>query len=70
MRILVYRYHTVRVLGTAHGRQYLTIAAMIIESASLFSVMALIFLVTYAVNHPIQYVFAQVLSQIQVRTTH
>lgn len=65
LRILLYRRRIVRALGSAHGKQYLTIAAMIIESASIFTVAALIFIITYVVNHPIQYFFGQILSQMQ-----
>lgn len=43
---------------------------MVVESAFLYSAFALLFLVPFAVGHPIQNAFVQLLGEIQVCPSH
>lgn len=65
-RLLFYRQNIVSVMGTSHGSQYASIAAMIVESAAIFSTFSLLFLVPFAMNNPLNEVFFQALSGVQV----
>ncbi|KAF8055310.1 hypothetical protein FPV67DRAFT_1789038 [Lyophyllum atratum] len=65
-RLLWFRRRTSNMLGKAHGTQYTSIAAMVVESAAVYSVSSLCFLVPFIVNHPIQNVFLGLLSPAQV----
>lgn len=48
------------------GKEYVSIAAIIIESAALYSIFSLAFLVTFLPNYPLAAFFLPVLSQVQV----
>ncbi|KAF5385154.1 hypothetical protein D9615_001082 [Tricholomella constricta] len=61
-RLLVYRRSVMETLPEDHAREYVSLVTIIIESASLYSVFALIFLVTYAANQPVNSVFLTVAS--------
>jgi len=61
-RLLLYRRTVMKTLPEDHAREYVSLVTIVIESASLYSVFALIFLVTYAINHPVNSVFLTVAS--------
>ncbi|KZV66049.1 hypothetical protein PENSPDRAFT_689319 [Peniophora sp. CONT] len=66
-RLLQYRASIMESLPSAHARHYLSIATVLFESAALYSVFAVCFLVAYAVNNGIALVLfdlAQVPQQI------
>ena len=65
-RLLFYRRRITRILGPNHGTQYTSVAAMIVESASLYSAFALLFLIPFALGNPIQNTFIQLIGEIQV----
>lgn len=65
-RLLVYRHRINRVMGKAHGTQYTYLAALIIESAAIYSTFSLLFLVPFAFKHPLSQLFLQALSPVQV----
>jgi len=65
-RLLFYRWRISSVLGSRHGSQYTSVAAMIVESAFLYSAFALLFLVPFSLNHPIQNTFIQMLGEVQI----
>lgn len=67
LRLLMFRYRTVALLGPKHGTQYTSIAAMIIESAAIYSTISITFLVLFGLGNPVSQVFLQSLSQFQVR---
>ncbi|KAI0684496.1 hypothetical protein BC835DRAFT_1293101 [Cytidiella melzeri] len=69
LRLLAFRRHAVSALGISHGSQYTGIAAMVVESAAIFSVFSLLFLVPFALNHPLNEVFFQPLSGVQIVAT-
>ena len=66
-RLVHLRCTLTNLLGSEHAIQCTSIIAMIVESALLFSVFSVLSLVTYAMNHPLQNIFLQMLPQIQVR---
>lgn len=56
-----------RTIGGEHGRTYISIAAMLLESAAPYAIVGLIFIITYARNSNVQNLVLPVLSQIMVR---
>ena len=69
-RLLVYRAKTNRALGRNHGSQYTSLAAMLVESAALYSSFSLLFLIPFAIASPtsdaVSQLFIQSLSPVQV----
>jgi hypothetical protein len=65
-RVLLFRWRITRVLGPKYGSQYTSIAALLVESALIYSTFALLFLVPFALNHPLANTFLQMLSQVQI----
>ncbi|KAG6820664.1 hypothetical protein H0H93_013515 [Arthromyces matolae] len=61
-RLLLYRRTMMQTMPGTDATEYVSLLAIIIESASLYSVFALIFLVTYAINAPVNSVFLTVAS--------
>ncbi|KAF8966598.1 hypothetical protein BDZ97DRAFT_620443 [Flammula alnicola] len=66
-RLLYFRWRVTSVLGSMHGSHYTSIAAMCVESALIYSIFALCFVVSFSLNHPVQYTFLQALGEVQVR---
>ncbi|KAG1751343.1 uncharacterized protein EDB91DRAFT_1104869 [Suillus paluster] len=66
LRLLTYRYRISRVLGSSYGTQYTSIAAMIIESAALYSAFSVAFLTLFLLNNPISETFIESLTQVQI----
>ncbi|KAG1739263.1 hypothetical protein EDB19DRAFT_1828845 [Suillus lakei] len=66
LRLLTYRYRISKVLGSSYGTQYTSIAAMIIESAALYSVFSVAFLTLFLLNNPISETFIESLTQVQI----
>ncbi|KAF8553519.1 hypothetical protein OG21DRAFT_1441755 [Imleria badia] len=69
LRLLTFRYRIVSVLGPKYGTQYTSIAAMIIESAALYSAVSVTFLVLFGIGNPVSQVFVQSLNQFQTIAT-
>ena len=67
IRLLLYRRRARMAIQGDHGSEYISLAAIVIESAALYSVFALIFIVTYAINNPLNQIFLGVASSAQVR---
>jgi len=65
IQLLIYRNRISKVLGKAHGAEYASVAAMIVESAAMYSSFALLFLVPFALNHPLSQIFIQSLPPVQ-----
>ncbi|KAF7297455.1 hypothetical protein MIND_00979200 [Mycena indigotica] len=72
-RLLLCRAQVNRAMGATHGSQYTSLAAMIVESAAIYSTFALLFLVPFVINTPtsiaVSQLFLQGLSPIQVVST-
>lgn len=49
-----------------NSEPYIGVAAMLVESCALYSTFSLIFIILFAVNNPIQYVFLSALANVQV----
>ncbi|KAI5119328.1 hypothetical protein M0805_000558 [Coniferiporia weirii] len=64
-RLFLIRARTRAVLSTHHARTYTSVAAMLVESAALYSATALLFVVTYAKNSQVQNLVLPVLGQVQ-----
>ncbi|TRM69184.1 hypothetical protein BD626DRAFT_544008 [Schizophyllum amplum] len=68
-RLLLYRHRVRTALGVTHGTHYTSLAAMVVESAAIYSVYSLLFLVPFAMGHPLAQLFLQGLSPVQNVTT-
>lgn len=51
-RLLVYRKQILESLPAEHAHGYISMLTIIVESAAIYSVCALLFLITYSVNNP------------------
>jgi len=65
-RLLAHRHYMTKVLGPGHVSHYTGVAAMIVESAALYSAFALLFIIPFGVGNSIANTFLQALSQVQV----
>lgn len=52
-------------IGKQHAKQYTSIIAMVVESAALYTIFSVIFIITYGRNSPAQNLFLPVLGQVQ-----
>jgi len=66
VRLLMYRRTVIASLSAEHAKQYLSLAAILVESAALYSILALIFIITYAINNPVNQIFLGAASSGQV----
>ena len=67
IRLFQYRRTILKSMSAEHAKQYLSLATVLIESATLYSVFALLFLITYAVNNPINQIALAIAQACQVR---
>ncbi|KIJ16443.1 hypothetical protein PAXINDRAFT_75571 [Paxillus involutus ATCC 200175] len=65
-RLMYHRARVSRALGAGHGTIYASFAAMIVESASVYSISSLLYLIPYAVNSPLANSFMQILGEAQI----
>lgn len=66
VRLLYHRACISKVLGSGYGMLYASFAAMIVESAAVYSICSLLYLVPYAANSPLANAFMQILGEAQV----
>lgn len=66
IRLLKFRRQVLAALPAQHAKHYVSIAAIIIESAALYSFFAVLFLITYALDNPLNQIFLAVASAAQV----
>ncbi|SJL04988.1 uncharacterized protein ARMOST_08359 [Armillaria ostoyae] len=66
MRLFLFRYRISKAMGPSYGRQYTSIASMIVESSLLYTSFQLLFIVPFGLNSAVQTIFIQPLSQVQV----
>ncbi|KAJ7583268.1 hypothetical protein C8J56DRAFT_741271, partial [Mycena floridula] len=73
VRLLLYRARINRAMGKNMGSQYTSLAAMIVESAAIYSTFSLLFLIPFALNRTtslaLSQLFLQALSPVQVTST-
>lgn len=67
LRLLLYRRRIIGTLAPEHGKHYFSLITIVIESAASYSTFALLFIVTYALNNPINIIFLGIASPMQVR---
>ncbi|KAG8215369.1 hypothetical protein J3R82DRAFT_8966 [Butyriboletus roseoflavus] len=65
-RLLVYRHRVVSQLGREHGKLYVGIAAVVVESAAIYTGFLLIVIVAYALASPATNLLQQVVWHVQV----
>ncbi|KAJ3499746.1 hypothetical protein NLJ89_g10062 [Agrocybe chaxingu] len=56
-RLLLYRRKIMATIAPDHGTEYFSLAAIFVESAALYSLFAILFIITYAIDNPINQVF-------------
>ncbi|EGN92251.1 hypothetical protein SERLA73DRAFT_164145 [Serpula lacrymans var. lacrymans S7.3] len=66
IRLLMHKRRLQTILGAAHAAQYTGIATLLIESSALYALWSIIFLVLYAINNPVQFVFLASLAEVQI----
>ncbi|KAF8128607.1 hypothetical protein EV363DRAFT_1340098 [Boletus edulis] len=66
LRLLYHRACISKVLGSGYGVLYASFATMIVESAAVYSICSLLYLVPYAINSPLANAFLQILGEAQV----
>ena len=69
LRLMIYRRTHLAHLPAQHAKQYLSLATVIIESAALYSAFAIAFLVSYAMNQPINQIWLGFAQAAQVSRT-
>lgn len=67
-RLILYRRTHLAHLPPEHAQQYLSLAALIVESAALYTVFAVAFLVSYALNKPINQIWLGFAQAAQVKS--
>ena len=67
LRLLLHRRAILRILPADYTKNYLSVIAIIVESVAFYSAFALAFIITYAINNPINQVFMYMGSACQVR---
>ncbi|KAI0065072.1 hypothetical protein BV25DRAFT_1913714 [Artomyces pyxidatus] len=57
IRLLQYRQTVLKTLPPDHAKHYVSLMTVLVESAALYSLFAVLFLITYAINNPLNQVF-------------
>ena len=65
-RLLAYRHRIVSQLGRGHGHHYVGIAAVVVESAAIYTGFLLIVIVAYALQSPATNLLQQIIWHVQV----
>jgi len=68
-RLILFRRRVVKALGSEEGTLYMTIASMLIESATLYSIVCLLLLVSFPFRSPVQNLNYQSICQVQIVST-
>lgn len=64
-RLMLIRKRTRAILSSSHSRTYTSVAAMLVESAALYSLTVLLFIITYARGSNVQNLVLPLLGQVQ-----
>ena len=67
-RLLVHRHQIVSRFGRDHGQHYVSITAVVIESAAIYTSFLIVVIVAYAVGSPLTNLLQQVIEPVQVST--
>ena len=65
-RLLFYRYQVVKQLGGSHGRHYVSVAMVVIESAAICTSFLVVVIVAYAIGSPATNMLQRVIEPVQV----
>lgn len=65
-RLIFLRRQLTKIIGPSHSRTYTSVVALLIESASLYTIVALMTVIACGVSSPMQYVLLPMLGQLQV----
>ena len=68
LRLLLHRRAVLRILPADYTKHYLSVTTIVVESVMFYSIFALGFIITYAIDNPINQVFMYLGSACQVRT--
>ncbi|KAI0663838.1 hypothetical protein C8Q70DRAFT_953067 [Cubamyces menziesii] len=63
-RLLYMSYNARKALSDDHGKPYISVAAMLLESAAPYAIVGLIYIITYARNSQVQNLVLPILSQV------
>ena len=66
-RLLFHRHRVVKQLGSGHGQHYVSIAAVVVESAAIYTGFLTVVIVAYAIGSPATNMLQQVIEPVQVR---
>lgn len=66
-RLLYIRRKIVSVLGLQYGQTYSSVAAMVFESALLYGLVSLVFIILYGLHNTAENLFIPLLAQVEVR---
>jgi hypothetical protein len=69
-RLVAYRRTLLESLPADLANHYISLGTVIVESAAMYSLFSILFLITYAVNNPTNQIWLAVASATQVRATH
>jgi hypothetical protein len=69
-RMLWARKTILKAMGKEHGKGYAMVAAMMIESAGLYTIFGVLYLVCYGTGNPVQEVWLNLLGESQVSILH
>lgn len=67
-RLLYMSHQAKKTIGMEHGDAYISVASMLIQSATQYAITGLVFIITYARSSNVQNLILPVLSQIMVRS--
>ena len=67
-RLLVHRHRIVSQLGRGYGQHYVSITAVVIESAAIYTSFLIVIIVVYAIGSPLTNLLQQVIEPVQVST--
>jgi hypothetical protein len=66
IRLVLHRRSIMNTLSPEHASQFLSLDTILIESAALYSIFALGFIVSYSINNPMNQIFMSLASTCQV----
>ena len=67
LRLLLHRRAVLKILPADYTKHYLSVTTIVVESVMFYSIFALLFIITYAIDNPVNQVFMYMGSACQVR---
>lgn len=67
-RLVMYRRRVANSMPADHANHYVSLAAIMVESAALYSIFAFIFIIAYGIQHPIYEALLTIAPSTQVRS--